>query len=251
MGGLVVSGISKRFGGLYAVRGLSLTVRPGSIVGLIGPNGAGKTTVVNMITGLLKLDAGTIDLDGSDISTLQPHELASRGVARTFQNLRLLPEATVLENVMAAFHCRDRTSFLQKLLGLPAVVQQESRLRERARSLLADFGMEGIANRLAGQISYGDCKRLEVVRALGVEPKVLLLDEPVAGLNDVECEDLARSFRQMATSGMAVLLIDHNMRFVSGLCDHLYVLSSGEVIAGGTPSTVLADPAVVDAYLGA
>lgn len=250
MTGLVISDISRRFGGLYAVRDFSLIVRPGTIVGLIGPNGAGKTTVVNMITGLLRLDSGSITLGDVDISHQQPYELAAMGVARTFQNIRLLPEATVLENVMAGFHCHDRTSLAAKLFGLPVVKRQDAKFRARAMDLLHAFRMDGIANQLAGEIPYGHRRRVEIVRALAVEPKVLLLDEPVAGMNDVESEDLAESFRQLAGEGLAILLIEHNMRFVSGLCDDLCVLSSGEVIASGKPDTVLAAPAVVEAYLG-
>ena len=249
--GLVMTNLSRRFGGLYAVRDFNLMVRPGIITGLIGPNGAGKTTVVNMITGLLRLDSGSIMLDGADISNCQPHELAAMGVARTFQNIRLLPEATVLENVMAGFYCHDRTWLVQKLCGLPAVRRQDSRFRERAMQLLGSFGLDGTANRLAGEIAYGHRRRVEIVRALAVEPKVLLLDEPVAGMNDVEGEDLAQSFRRLAQAGLAILLIEHNMRFVSGLCDDLCVLSSGEVIASGRPAAVLAAPTVIEAYLGA
>ena len=250
MSSLVLSRISRRFGGLFAVKDVSFDVPGGKVTGLIGPNGAGKSTIVNLIAGLLKLDQGSVSLGTQDISTLAPHRVAFVGIARTFQNIRLLKQATVLENVLAGMHLHDRTALWQRMLGASAVRRQELEFAEQARRLLARFGMSEYEGRLAGELSYGHQRRVEIMRALAARPSVLLLDEPVAGMNDVESEDLARIFRSLADEGVAVLLIEHNMPFVARLCDHLHVLSSGELIASGSADAVLRDPRVIDAYLG-
>jgi branched-chain amino acid transport system ATP-binding protein len=250
VGRVSLEGASRHFSGVQAVKGLSMSVLPGQITGLIGPNGAGKTTVVNLISGLLKLNGGRIRLDDRDIGELAPQEVALLGVARTFQNIRLLNEVNVIDNILVGFHRSDRTSFPAQALGLLSVRRTRAALAERARALLAEFAMGEYAQCLAGELSYGHQRRVEIMRALAPEPKVLLLDEPVAGMGDVEADKLAVIFRRLAVRGLAVLLIEHNMRLVMSLCDEVYVLASGELIAHGAPEQVRTDSAVIDAYLG-
>jgi branched-chain amino acid transport system ATP-binding protein len=250
MSGLKLSDVSRQFGGLHAVKGLSLHVKPGRITGLIGPNGAGKTTVVNLIAGLLKLTSGRILLDDVAIDELPPHEVARLGIARTFQNIRLLKEATVLDNVVVGCRDEEAVSFYAQALGLPAVRAARQASIDRAKSLMADLGMSEFAGQLAGELSYGHQRRVEMMRALALNPKILLLDEPVAGMNDIEAEELGRVFRKLAERGIGILLIEHNMRFVMSLCDEVYVVASGELIDHGSPQTVRSNPRVIEAYLG-
>jgi branched-chain amino acid transport system ATP-binding protein len=247
---LVLKNVSKRFGGLLAVSDVNMDVPPGKITGLIGPNGAGKTTVVNMITGLLKLSTGSIMLDGQDISEAEAHEVAFAGVSRTFQNIRLLPEATVLENVVIGFHVHVKSSLFAQLVGLPSSLRETPQLIERGRQLLERFGMSRYADHPAGGLAYGHQRRVEMMRAVATSPKILLLDEPVAGMNDVEATELGKVFSELAASGIGLLLIEHNIRFVNQLCEHVYVLDSGAMIASGTPQEVMHNPAVIAAYLG-
>ncbi|HEY2256542.1 MAG TPA: ABC transporter ATP-binding protein [Variovorax sp.] len=248
---LVLEGVARQFGGVPAVDGLSMQVPAGQVTGLIGPNGAGKTTVVNLITGLLHLSAGKVLLDGRDVSREEAPVLARAGVARTFQNIRLVPDASVLDNVVAGFHRHEKSGLWANLLGLPSARAETAELRRRACELLERFGMGALADHRAGSLSYGHQRRIEMMRALATNPRLLLLDEPVAGMNDVEAESLAAIFRKVAADGVAVLLIEHNMRFVMSLCSHLYVLASGRLIAEGDPTAVGRDPRVVEAYLGA
>ncbi|CAO3456320.1 Branched-chain amino acid transport ATP-binding protein LivG (TC 3.A.1.4.1) [Azospirillum argentinense] len=249
--GLVLDGVTRAFGGVVAVDDLSLTVEPGRITGLIGPNGAGKSTVVNLITGLLRLTAGRIRLGGRDITEAEAPEVARAGIARTFQTVRLLKEASVLDNVVAGFHRHERTGLAAGLLGLPSALREGRELRRRAAAILERFGMAGFADQPAGSLSYGHQRRVEMMRALAMEPRLLLLDEPVAGMNDVEADALGRIFAELAGDGLGVLLIEHNMRFVLSLCAEIHVIDSGRLIASGTPAAVRRDPAVIAAYLGA
>ncbi|AWJ93933.1 ABC transporter ATP-binding protein (plasmid) [Azospirillum baldaniorum] len=248
--GLVLDGVTRAFGGVVAVDNLSLTVAPGRITGLIGPNGAGKSTVVNLITGLLRLTAGRIRLGGRDITEAEASEVARAGIARTFQTVRLLKEASVLDNVVAGFHRHERAGLAAGLLGLPSALAEGRELRRRAAAILDRFGMAGFADLPAGSLSYGHQRRVEMMRALATEPRLLLLDEPVAGMNDVEADALGRIFAELAGSGLGVLLIEHNMRFVLSLCAEIHVIDSGRLIASGTPAAVRRDPAVIAAYLG-
>jgi len=248
---LVLEDVARHFGGVPAVDGVSLQVPAGEITGLIGPNGAGKTTVVNLITGLLHLTSGKVLLDGCDVSRDEAPQLARAGVARTFQNIRLVPDASVLGNVLVGFHRHETTGLWANLLGLPSARAETRRQKAQAMQMLERFGMADLAEHRAGGLSYGHQRRIEMMRALATNPRLLLLDEPVAGMNDAEAESLAGIFRSVAADGVAVLLIEHNMRFVMSLCSQLYVLASGRLIAQGVPEAVGRDPVVVEAYLGA
>jgi branched-chain amino acid transport system ATP-binding protein len=250
MTALNIDGVSKRFGGLLAVAEFSMRVPPGEITGLIGPNGAGKTTVVNLITGVFSLTTGTIKFGDQDLTTAPRHVVARAGIARTFQTIRLLPDASVLENVMIGMHRNETVGLFSQLLGLPASVRETARFRDEAMALLERFGMIRYADFDAGTLSYGDQRRVEMMRALASKPKMLLLDEPVAGMNDVEAGKLGDIFSQLAGEGMGVLLIEHNIRFVTKQCRHVYVLDTGRLIAEGTPEQVVNDKAVITAYLG-
>jgi branched-chain amino acid transport system ATP-binding protein len=251
MTSLHIDRVTKRFGGVTAVADLSMQIRPRGITGLIGPNGAGKTTVVNLITGMLKVTSGTIRLDARDITEAAPQAIARSGIARTFQNIRLLRDASVLDNVAVGFHLHEKTSLAANLVGLPSVWREKKAFYEQAHAMLARFGMVKYAAYPAGSLSYGHQRRVEMMRALAMAPSILLLDEPVAGMNDVEADELGAIFRGLADEGLAVLLIEHNMRFVMSLCDVVYVIAFGKLIASGSAQDVCSEPAVIDAYLGA
>jgi branched-chain amino acid transport system ATP-binding protein len=250
MDSLRLSGVSKRFGGLEAVAALSLAIERGRITGLIGPNGAGKTTIVNMISGLMTPSAGTIRLGDDELTGEPLNRVARRGISRTFQNVRLLREASVLENIVVGAHRHERTSLLANSLGFPAIWRERRAFRERAAQLLARFDLEEFADTPAGGLSYGHQRLVEIMRALAMAPDFLLLDEPVAGMNEVEARRLGEIVRGLAQEGIGVLLIEHNMRFVMEFCEMIYVIDSGKLIAQGTAPEISRDATVIKAYLG-
>ena len=251
MTGLTLDNECKRFGGVIAAENVTMAAPPGAITGLIGPNGAGKTTIINLITGMAALTSGTIRFGARDITAAPAHAIARAGFARTFQNIRLFKEAAVIDNVMIGFHRLERCSFAAALLALPAARRETRDMRARAGALLERFGMTRFAGHPAGSLAYGHQRRVEIMRALASSPAQLLLDEPVAGMNDVEAGALGEIFQDLAAGGMGILLIEHNIRFVTRLCSHIYVLDSGRLIAQGGAAEVLNDPAVIAAYLGA
>ena len=249
---LKLENVSKEFGGLTAVNDFNLELEGGQLIGLIGPNGAGKTTVTNLISGLMSLTRGTITLDGVEIGEMEPDRVARAGVARTFQTSRLFGRMSVLENVMVAIQERerDRVSVFGCLVGLPRAYKEQREWREKGRELLSRLGLSGLEDEKATALPYGGQRRLEIARAVALQPKVLLLDEPIAGMTDAEAKPLGDIFTDLCREGIGVLLIEHNVPFVMRLCDEVHVLSYGELIATGKPEVVIHDPAVVDAYLG-
>ncbi len=247
---LTVDKVSKRFGGLTALNSVSLTVATGEIYGLIGPNGAGKTTLFNCMTGLYGVSAGVIRLNGRCVHNHKPHEIVRRGFARTFQNIRLFANMTALENVMVGCHGRGRSGLLGAVLRGPGTRAEEKAIRDRAHDLLHFVGLPRRALALAGHLAYGEQRRLEIARALATEPRLLALDEPVAGMNPGERGDMAALFRRLRDSGITLLLIEHDVKLVMGLCDRVAVLDYGKKIAEGQPEAVQADAAVIAAYLG-
>ena len=248
---LSIEGLGISFGGLKAVQDVSFTVEPGEIVSVIGPNGAGKTTLFNMISGVYIPGAGKVVLNGEDVTAQSPHLLARRGMCRTFQNLQIFQSMSVLENVISGYHLQESGHVLADLLNLSAARRRAKQAEAGARDLLRRVGLERAAEREAGSLSYGSLKRLEIARAMALSPKVLLLDEPAAGCNAVETEEIDHLIAEIAASGVAILLVEHDMKMVMRISNHIVVLDHGEKIAEGDPASVSRNPAVIAAYLGA
>ena len=239
--------VAKRFGGVHALAEVDLSIGDRQVVGLIGPNGAGTTTFVNVISGYLRADAGTIRFAGADVTGLAPHALTARGIARTFQGVRLFKGLSAFDNVLVGAHARMRPDVIRRLWPRGAPDRAE---RDRAMTLLTRLGLARSANALAGELAYGDQRRLEIARALASRPHLLILDEPAAGMNPRETATLRELMRALASEGVAILLIEHDVRLVMGTCERVAVLNFGRKIAEGTPAEVQADSAVREAYLG-
>lgn len=250
MTSLSLDNVSRSFGGVQAAAGVTFDVPAGSIVGLIGPNGAGKTTVVNLITGVLRLDAGKVTVGDTDVTTASTVDVSRAGVCRTFQQGRVLSESSVLDNVMVGFVQGATTSPVARLFGLPSARRECREAEEKARALLDSVGLGAYAEAPATSLAYGHRRRIEILRAMATQPRFLLLDEPVAGMNDVEAGELADLFRTLAGRGIGILLIEHNMRFVNAICSIMHVLNTGRIIASGTPAEIGRNPDVITAYLG-
>ena len=251
MSTLCVERLSKEFGGVHAIEDLSFEIRPGTVHSIIGPNGAGKTTLLNLLTGVYVPTSGRIAFDDRDLTGAPPHEFAAAGIGRTFQNLQIFFNMSALENVMTGRNLRERCGLLAALLHTPRLARAERECRERALEWLRFLGLEGYAAIGAEALPYGALKRLEIARALAGEPQLLLLDEPAAGLNPTEALEIDGLIKRLAATGTTVVLVEHNMRLVMGVSDHILVLDYGRRLSEGTAEQVRNDPRVIEAYLGA
>ena len=247
---LKLANVSKRFGGLSVLQDVSFEVPAGSVFGLIGPNGAGKTTVFNLVTGLLAPSGGSVYLDGRSLLGKAPHQITRMGIGRTFQNIRIFKEMSLLDNVVVGMHAHLSYGVPGWLFSLPGFRAQERSARAKAHELLGWVGLDAQAHALADELSYGDQRKLELARALATQPKLLLLDEPVAGMNTAEKAELMRVIAQIAQRGFTIFLIEHDMRFVMGLCERIAVLTFCRIIAQGTPDEIRNNADVIEAYLG-
>lgn len=248
---LEAKNITKQFGGLVAVNDVTLAIEPGSIISVIGPNGAGKTTFFNVLTGIYKPDRGKIIFDGRPLANLRPDQITARGICRTFQNIRLFHNMTVLENVLVGMHSRIRAPFWSIILRTPGMKQEEREAIDRARHLLAFVNLDNKRDDLAKNLPYGDQRRLEIARALGANPKMVLLDEPTAGMNPYETASATKLIRNVRDElGVTVVLIEHDMRVVMSISERISVIDYGTKIAEGGPDEIRANPRVIEAYLG-
>jgi branched-chain amino acid transport system ATP-binding protein len=251
MGILEIKQCTKRFGGLVAVKDLNMLLRPGDLYGLIGPNGAGKTTVFNLITGVYTPDFGSIALSGKPIQGSKPSLIAKQGMSRTFQNIRLFKSMTVLENVQTSSHVHKKQGMFDAIVRTRSLKEEEAEIRRSGMELLKIFGLDKRADELASNLPYGSQRRLEIARALATNPKVLLLDEPAAGMNPQESIDLMRLIQFCRDKfQLTILLVEHNMKVVMGVCEKIQVIDYGETIALGSPKEIRDDPRVIEAYLG-
>ncbi|EAX46984.1 ABC transporter related [Thermosinus carboxydivorans Nor1] len=243
--------LTKVFGGLRAVSNVNLEIHPGELVGLIGPNGAGKTTVFNLLTGVYEPTEGEIEFDGKSVVGLRPFQITQRGIARTFQNIRLFADLTVLDNVKIAYHFHVRYGLVESILRLGRYWQEEAEIEAKALRFLEIFQLADKKDEIAKNLSYGEQRRLEIARALAAQPKLLLLDEPAAGMNPQETQQLMEMIRWIRRQfNLTILLIEHDMSLVMGVCERIYVLDYGSVIAHGTPQEIKTNPRVIEAYLG-